>query len=198
MGGISAGAIIDQMYRPQSPQYDPYTAARRPSYTPFGPSGQFYQPIYQPSYSQPQFNPFAYSQPQFNNFYQSQMPTFSRPMMPPMQRQSYSIPYMNMSQFEAKQAAAAPPQNIYDSGGGDGGFGGPGDSGGAVGGDGASASDSGGSVGADGAGASGAGPGDGPGGYNSGGAVPMFKQSLVAGGRVRKQSYGGIDALLKK
>ena len=114
MGGISAGAIIDQMYRPQSPQYDPYTAARRPSYTPFGPSGQFYQPIYQPSYSQS--SPFAYSQPQFNNFYQSQMPTFSRPMMPPMQRQSYSIPYMNMSQFEAKQAAEAPPPSS-DGGG---------------------------------------------------------------------------------
>jgi hypothetical protein len=71
MGGISAGAISDQMYRPQSPHYDPYTAMRRPNYMPFGPNQQFYQPIYQPSYSQ--FSNFGYGQAPFGGFYQPPM-----------------------------------------------------------------------------------------------------------------------------
>jgi hypothetical protein len=97
-----------------SPQYDSYTAARRPSYTPFGPSGQFYQPIYQPSYSD--LYAQGNEQAPFGGFYQPQMPTFSRPMMPSMQ-QSYSIPYRTMGQVKAAQAAAAPPPSSSDVGG---------------------------------------------------------------------------------
>lgn len=95
------------VYRPSylSYQYDPYTEARRSDYTPFGPSGQFYQPIYQPSYSD--LYAQGNEQAPFGGFYQPQMPTFSRPMMPSMQ-QSYSIPYRTMGQVEAAQAAAAP------------------------------------------------------------------------------------------
>ena len=59
------------MYRPQSPQYDPYTAMRRPNYMPYGPNQQFYQPIYQPSYSQ--FSNFGYGQAPFGGFYQPPM-----------------------------------------------------------------------------------------------------------------------------
>ena len=122
-----------------------------------------------------------------------QMP---QPMLSPqpMQSQYRPIPYMTQSQLDAQQraaqsaalAAAVTPAYDYGGGFGDGGFGGGNTGGdGAVGGSGASNGDSGGSVGAEGAGDSGAGPGDGPGGY-------------VSGGKVRKQSYGGIDSLLKK
>lgn len=92
-----------------SPQYDPYTAARRPNYMPFGPNQQFYQPIYRPSYGQ--FSPLS----------QFQQPTYNAPLQSPqpMQSQFRPIPYMNMSQLEARQAAAAPPPApSYDGGGG--------------------------------------------------------------------------------
>lgn len=59
-----------------SPQYDPYTASRRPNYMPYGPNQQFYQPIYQPSYSQ--FSPMGYGQAPFGGFYQSPMMGFGQ------------------------------------------------------------------------------------------------------------------------
>jgi hypothetical protein len=74
MGGIS-GAIQNQMLQ-QSPQYDPYTASRRPNYMPYGPNKQFYQPIYQPSYSQ--FSPMGYGQAPFGGFYQPPMMGFGQ------------------------------------------------------------------------------------------------------------------------
>lgn len=74
MGGIS-GAIQNQMLQ-QSPQYDPYTASRRPNYMPYGPNQQFYQPIYQPSYSQ--FSPMGYGQAPFGGFYQPPMMGFGQ------------------------------------------------------------------------------------------------------------------------
>lgn len=100
MGG-QGSMVQDQMYRPpaQNPFYDPYTAARRPNYSPFGPNQQFYQPIYRPSYNQ--FSPLS----------QFQQPTYNAPLQSPqpIQSQFRPIPYMNMSQLEARQAAAAPP-----------------------------------------------------------------------------------------
>lgn len=109
MGG-QGSTVQDQMYRPpaQNPFYDPYTAARRPNYSPFGPNQQFYQPIYRPSYDQ--FSPFS----------QFQQPVYSQPMFSPqpVQSQFRPVPYMNMTQLEAKQAAAAPPAPSYDGGGG--------------------------------------------------------------------------------
>jgi hypothetical protein len=59
-----------------SPQYDPYTASRRPNYMPYGPNQQFYQPIYQPSYSQ--FSPMGYGQAPFGGFYQPPMMGFGQ------------------------------------------------------------------------------------------------------------------------
>ena len=201
------GQVSNQMY--QSPSqlggYDQYTASRRPNYMPFGPNQQFYQPIYQPSYSQ--FSNFGYGQAPFGGFYQPPMQQF-RPMLSPqpMQTQYRPIPYMTQSQMDARNASAsASPTNIYDGGGGgDGGFGG-GFGGGA-------SSDGGGyggpgSVGAEGATASGGmGPGDGAGDGGAGASGAASGDSggvgsgegLVSGGRVRKQSYGGIDALLRK
>lgn len=131
MGGISGNAIapsetasgigrafgrtiagLDRGGPMTNPFYDPYTAARRPDYSPFGPSGQFYQPIYQPSYSR--FSPFGYGQAPFGGFYQP--PQQFQPMMRPMQRNPYSIPYRTMGQVEAAQAAAAPPAPSFDGG----------------------------------------------------------------------------------
>lgn len=70
MGGMR---VLSQpeVQRYTSPQYDPYTAMRRPNYMPYGPNQQFYQPIYQPSYSQ--FSPFGYGQAPFGGFYQPPM-----------------------------------------------------------------------------------------------------------------------------
>jgi hypothetical protein len=67
------GRVSNQMYQPpnQMGGYDPYTAMRRPNYMPFGPNQQFYQPIYQPSYSQ--FSNFGYGQAPFGGFYQPPM-----------------------------------------------------------------------------------------------------------------------------
>ena len=73
MGGTQAS---NQMYQPRSPQYDPYTASRRPNYMPYGPNQQFYQPIYQPSYSQ--FSPMGYGQAPFGGFYQPPMMGFGQ------------------------------------------------------------------------------------------------------------------------
>jgi hypothetical protein len=73
------GRASNQMYQPpnQMGGYDPYTAMRRPNYMPFGPNQQFYQPIYQPSYSQ--FSNFGYGQAPFGGFYQP--PMMGRQMM---------------------------------------------------------------------------------------------------------------------
>jgi hypothetical protein len=67
------GRASNQMYQPPSQMggYDPYTAMRRPNYMPYGPNQQFYQPIYQPSYSQ--FSNFGYGQAPFGGFYQPPM-----------------------------------------------------------------------------------------------------------------------------
>jgi hypothetical protein len=67
------GRVSNQMYQPpnQMGGYDPYTAMRRPNYMPYGPNQQFYQPIYQPSYSQ--FSNFGYGQAPFGGFYQPPM-----------------------------------------------------------------------------------------------------------------------------
>jgi hypothetical protein len=67
------GRVSNQMYQPpnQMGGYDPYTAMRRPNYMPYGPNQQFYQPVYQPSYSQ--FSPFGYGQAPFGGFYQPPM-----------------------------------------------------------------------------------------------------------------------------
>ena len=73
MGGMQAS---NQMYQPRSPQYDPYTASRRPNYMPYGPNQQFYQPVYQPSYSQ--FSPMGYGQAPFGGFYQPPMMGFGQ------------------------------------------------------------------------------------------------------------------------
>jgi hypothetical protein len=63
--------VSNQMYQPPRSDYDPYTASRRPNYMPYGPNQQFYQPIYQPSYSQ--FSPMGYGQAPFGGFYQPPM-----------------------------------------------------------------------------------------------------------------------------
>jgi hypothetical protein len=99
------GQASNQMYQPpnQMGGYDPYTAMRRPNYMPFGPNQQFYQPVYQPSYSQ--FSNFGYGQAPFGGFYQ-----------PPMQSRFRPMPFMNQTQIDARNAAAAPPPS-YDSGG---------------------------------------------------------------------------------
>lgn len=73
MGGMQAS---NQMYQPRSPQYDPYTASRRPNYMPYGPNQQFYQPVYQPSYSQ--FSSMGYGQAPFGGFYQPPMMGFGQ------------------------------------------------------------------------------------------------------------------------
>lgn len=64
-----------------SPQYDPYTASRRPNYMPYGPNQQFYQPIYQPSYSQ--FSPMGYGQAPFGGFYMPQRMGFGQKFSQP-------------------------------------------------------------------------------------------------------------------
>jgi hypothetical protein len=142
------GRVSNQMYQPPSQMggYDPYTAMRRPNYMPFGPNQQFYQPIYQPSYSQ--FSNFGYGQAPFGGFYQPPMMGFGmqrfqpqqfRPMLSPqpMQSQYRPIPYMTQSQIDTRNAAAAaaaaPPPNIYDGSGGGYGDGGVGGDGGGVG-----------------------------------------------------------------
>jgi len=73
------GRASNQMYQPpnQMGGYDPYTAMRRPNYMPYGPNQQFYQPVYQPSYSQ--FSNFGYGQAPFGGFYQP--PMMGRQMM---------------------------------------------------------------------------------------------------------------------
>ena len=68
--------VSNQMYQPPRSDYDPYTASRRPNYMPFGPNQQFYQPIYQPSYSQ--FSPMGYGQAPFGGFYQPPMMGFGQ------------------------------------------------------------------------------------------------------------------------
>jgi hypothetical protein len=96
MGGIT-GAIQNQMQ--QSPQYDPYTASRRPNYMPYGPNQQFYQPIYQPSYSQ--FSPMGYGQAPFGGFYQPPMmgfgQRFGNQMLQQPQRQNMFGPATDIS-----------------------------------------------------------------------------------------------------
>ncbi len=197
------GRASNQMYQPSSQigTYDPYTAARRSNYMPYGPNQQFYQPIYQPMYGP------------FGGVFQPPMQQF-QPMMPqrtvltpqPMQTQYRPIPYMSQTQLDARQNMFGNPglsvgATTYDGSGGgwgDGGFGGFG---------GGASSDGGGysgpgSVGPEGATASGGmGPGDGAG--DSGVGVGMGGDStgegvFKGGGRVRKQNYGGIDALLRK
>jgi len=193
-----------------SPQYDPYTASRRPNYMPYGPNQQFYQPIYQPSYTR--FSPMGYGQAPFGGFYQPtfQPQRFFQPMMPPpLQQQFRPIPYITQAQIDQRAAAvgggAPVPGGMDGSGGGfgDGGFGGGGggvsDGGGGYSGPG--------SVGAEGATASGGmGPGDGAGdggagasgaaSGDSGGATSG--EGLEKGGYIRRPSYGGIDSLLRK
>jgi len=117
------GQASNQMYQPpnQMGGYDPYTAMRRPNYMPYGPNQQFYQPIYQPSYSQ--FSNFGYGQAPFGGFYQPPMQQF-QPMMPPQQaqQQAYAIPYSNAQQgssgffkrrlsgaFDNRRNQSAPP-----------------------------------------------------------------------------------------
>lgn len=68
--------VSNQMYQPPRSDYDPYTASRRPNYMPYGPNQQFYQPIYQPSYSQ--FSPMGYGQAPFGGFYQPPMMGFGQ------------------------------------------------------------------------------------------------------------------------
>lgn len=68
--------VSNQMYVPPRSDYDPYTASRRPNYMPYGPNQQFYQPIYQPSYSQ--FSPMGYGQAPFGGFYQPPMMGFGQ------------------------------------------------------------------------------------------------------------------------
>ena len=122
-----SGALSPQPMSPmQSPQYDPYTASRRPNYMPYGPNQQFYQPIYQPSYSQ--FSPMGYGQAPFGGFYMPQRMGFGQqmfqpqqfqPMLSPQPTQSQfrPIPFMNQTQIDAKAAAEAPPPPSYDPGG---------------------------------------------------------------------------------
>jgi hypothetical protein len=203
------GRASNQMYQPPSQigTYDPYTAARRPNYMPFGPNQQFYQPLYQPMYGA------------FGGAFQPPMQQF-QPMMPqrtvltpqPMQTQYRPIPYMTQTQLDARQNMFGNPGSSVGATSYDGSGGGYGDAGGFGGFGGGTSSDGGGyggsgSVGAEGATASGGmGPGDGAGdggagasgaaSGDSGGATSG--EGLVSGGRVRKQSYGGIDALLRK
>ena len=75
MGGMRV-LSAPEVARYTSPQYDPYTASRRPNYMPFGSNQQFYQPIYQPSYSQ--FSPMGYGQAPFGGFYQPPMMGFGQ------------------------------------------------------------------------------------------------------------------------
>lgn len=75
MGGMRV-LSAPEVARYTSPYYDPYTASRRPNYMPFGPNQQFYQPVYQPSYSQ--FSPMGYGQAPFGGFYQPPMMGFGQ------------------------------------------------------------------------------------------------------------------------
>jgi hypothetical protein len=73
-------------------QTDPYTIARRPNLSNLNQGGQFYQPIYRPSYDQE--SPFEYRQP--SEFYQpprSMMP--AQTVQSPVQNPAYNIPYQN-------------------------------------------------------------------------------------------------------
>ena len=87
--------VSNQMYQPPRSDYDPYTASRRPNYMPYGPNQQFYQPIYQPSYSQ--FSPMGYGQAPFGGFYQP-------PMMGFGQRFGRSMFQQPQQQFDPNQA----------------------------------------------------------------------------------------------
>lgn len=98
-----------------SPQYDPYTASRRPNYMPYGPNQQFYQPIYQPSYSQ--FSPMGYGQAPFGGFYQPPMMGFGQrfgnrmfqqpqPMLSPQPMQSQYRPIPIASQTSIDQVVS--------------------------------------------------------------------------------------------
>ena len=71
----------NQMYQSPRSDYDPYTASRRPNYMPYGPNQQFYQPIYQPSYSQ--FSPMGYGQAPFGGFYMPQRMGFGQKFSQP-------------------------------------------------------------------------------------------------------------------
>lgn len=73
--------VSNQMYQPPRSDYDPYTASRRPNYMPYGPNQQFYQPIYQPSYSQ--FSPMGYGQAPFGGFYMPQRMGFGQKFSQP-------------------------------------------------------------------------------------------------------------------
>ena len=94
MGGMRV-LSAPEVARYTSPQYDPYTASRRPNYMPYGPNQQFYQPIYQPSYSQ--FSPMGYGQAPFGGFYQP-------PMMGFGQRFGRSMFQQPQQQFDPNQA----------------------------------------------------------------------------------------------
>jgi hypothetical protein len=126
-----------------------------------------------------------------------------QPMRPPMpvQTQYRPIPYMTQSQIDARQNMFGNPGGSIGATPSDGGGGGYGDGG--IGGGPSSAAVGGGysgpgSVGPEGATSTGGmGPGD------SGVGVGMGADSdgagvFKGGGRVRKQNYGGIDALLRK
>ena len=82
--------VSNQMYQPPRSDYDVYTATRRPNYMPYGPNQQFYQPIYQPSYSQ--FSPMGYGQAPFGGFYQPPMMGFGQRFG----RQMFQQPQQNM------------------------------------------------------------------------------------------------------
>ena len=86
----------NQMYQPPSNPFasDPYTAARRPNYMPFGPNQQFYQPIYRPSYDQ-----------QVRTMDQMPQPMMPQPMLSPQPMQ--------------QQYAPAPMQQTQPRGSGD-------------------------------------------------------------------------------
>lgn len=74
MGSMAGNAMVQPVISGFSRNFspvlarDPYTALRRPNYMAFGPNQQFYQPIYQPSYSQ--FSPANYGPAPFGGFYQ--------------------------------------------------------------------------------------------------------------------------------
>lgn len=74
MGSMAGNAMVQPVISGFSRYFsptlarDPYTALRRPNYMAFGPNQQFYQPIYQPSYSQ--FSPANYGPGPFGGFYQ--------------------------------------------------------------------------------------------------------------------------------
>ena len=98
MGGMRV-LSAPEVARYTSPQYDPYTASRRPNYMPYGPNQQFYQPIYQPSYSQ--FSPMGYGQAPFGGFYQPPMmgfgQRFGNQMLQQPQRQNMFGPATDIS-----------------------------------------------------------------------------------------------------